>query len=825
MNLSAVWRVITSAVNAPAIKAEASASAISIQAQVEYIKLVYEIGIFLLILEREDTVPVSDATRRDFGKLLAHATAVVDQYASAYGLNKADASQITDTHFKDLEKVFGGIAPYSFDYFAEDYIYGGTGGEERFSARDLYAYLLSKPLSDAFRAADKAVLQARKVLADGNSVAERIAKEFGKPLTDLAAAADKRVYELGKNLADSASLSDVARRDFGKYFTDQVGVTDDVDGALSIEDDQEVQFFKFTTDLALASDAFAKTVQFDRKFTDSSAAADAKQIEAGKNLADGSGATDGKQLFTGKPLTDGSGASDSVSKNPGKTSVDAASAADAVFKTPGKVLSDSWFVSDVRTASVGKTSADNALFSDVLYKAGTKPLVDAASVFEAIRNGLSKPLPEPYAYEFFAEEYVNDEIVVLRDAILLNPGKGLSDVAGANDLFYRQVNFARSFGDDVGATDDVDGITTNLDDQEVDFFKFTTHRSVATDIFDRTVQFDRKFADGSGASDAKSIETGKNLADGSGATDATSLKPGKVLSDSAVFADALIRAQGKTIADQSRAVDLTTKESGKSLSDAWIVSDLKSLSLGKVSADSTAFADVLHKDGTKRLVDASRAADAISNALDKPLPEPYAYDFFAQEYVNDEIVVLRDAIFLTPRKGLFDITGASDLFYRQVNYVRSLGDGVGATDDVDGLTTNLDDQELEPGKRLSDTSGVADFLARALSRTLAESSFVTDVRVLSPGKASSDAAGATDVKVLTPGKVLAETSRATDAATKFSGKALTDSAGAADQLLRSPGLVKADTTSISDTGSLANQSYCSDGFYFGGDFVGASRTF
>lgn len=248
------------------------------------------------------------------------------------------------------------------------------------------------------------------------------------------------------------------------------------------------------------------------------------------------------------------------------------------------------------------------------------------------------------------------------------------------------------------------------------------------------------------------------------------------------------------------------------------------MSPGKVLADSTVFADVLRRDGTKSLADASLVVDAISNGLGKLLPEPYAYDFFAQEYVNDEIVVLRDAIFLTPRKGLSDTTGASDLFYRQVNYVRSLGDGVGVTDDVDGLTTNLDDQELEPGKTLRDTSGVSDLIARALSKTLSESSAVTDVRVFAAGKTSADAAGAADVKVLTPGKVLAHTSRATDAATKFSGKALTDTGRAADQMLRSPGLVKVDTTSISDTGSLANQSYCSDGFYWG-DFVGASRTF
>jgi hypothetical protein len=456
VNLSAVNApTINADVSASTISADVSASAISFQAQVEYFKLVYEVGIFLLILEHKDAVPISDATRRDFAKLLAHTTAVVDQYALAYGLNKAETFRIADAHFKDLKKVFG-----------------GSGSEERFSARDLYAYLLDKPLVDSFKAADKAVLEIGKALLDGGGAAERAFKETTKVLADLWAAAEHYIAEVGKNIADTARFSDVARRDFGKALNDAVGSTDDADGLLTIEDDQEFDFFKFTAD-----------------------------------------------------------------------------------------------------------------------------------------------------------------------------------------------------------------------------------RSVAVDTFVRTVQFDRR------------------------------------------------------------------------------------------------------------------------------LPEPYAYDFFEQEYVNDEIIVLRDAIALVPQKSLLDTTGASDLFYRQVNYVRSLGDGVGATDDVDGLTTDLDDQELETGKALRDISNVSDLIAIALSRALSEFSAVTDVRVFAVGKTFADAAGATDVRALTPGKVLAHTSRATDSAAKFFGKASAEMGRAADQMLRAPGLVKVDTTSISDVGSLINQSYCSDGLYFAGDFVGASRIF
>jgi hypothetical protein len=80
---------------------------------------------------------------------------------------------------------------------------------------------------------------------------------FGKGLADSSAMTDSAVFSPNKIISDSSSAAEDQTMDFHKFIDEVTGVTDDLDGEATADDDQEMTFVKVRSDLATIVDLFA----------------------------------------------------------------------------------------------------------------------------------------------------------------------------------------------------------------------------------------------------------------------------------------------------------------------------------------------------------------------------------------------------------------------------------------------------------------------------------------------------------------------------------------------------------------------------------------
>ena len=126
---------------------------------------------------------------------------------------------------------------------------------------------------------DAQALSFFKSVTDNATVAENITAAFAAAKADAAATSDQALLTFSKTLADIASATDLMARSFSrpgvtdattatdvqlnhinKHAFDTATATDDLDGAASAEDDQEMQFTKTRSDTATALDAIVRNL-------------------------------------------------------------------------------------------------------------------------------------------------------------------------------------------------------------------------------------------------------------------------------------------------------------------------------------------------------------------------------------------------------------------------------------------------------------------------------------------------------------------------------------------------------------------------------------
>ena len=139
---------------------------------------------------------------------------------------------------------------------------------------------VGKVLSDSSSVSESEVKAVGKGLSDSPVISESHVYDFGKALSDSSLISEAHVVDLSKVASDSFSASDDQVFAFGKTLSDSVGVTDDVDGEASVLDDQEMQFFKSTSNVANVSESHVKLTQ---KVTSDSASASDSGSYRGQN--------------------------------------------------------------------------------------------------------------------------------------------------------------------------------------------------------------------------------------------------------------------------------------------------------------------------------------------------------------------------------------------------------------------------------------------------------------------------------------------------------------------------------------------------------------
>jgi hypothetical protein len=147
-----------------------------------------------------------------------------------------------------------------------------------------------------------------------------------------------------------------------------------------------------------------------------------------------------------------------------------------------------------------------------------------------------------------------------------------------------------------------------------------------------------------------------------------------------------------------------------------------------------------------------------------------------------------DALSKAITKPATDAATGSDSNAKTVD--KTITDELFSTDDLNGAGAD-DDQNI------------------LFFKVLSNPSFAVDSIVLLAAflRSFSNTASATDAPVLLAGKTSADTSEASDAAVKLTG------------------LSKSDTMAAGSAGTVLNQDYVDNGFYFADDYVGTKRTF
>ena len=117
---------------------------------------------------------------------------------------------------------------------------------------------LSKSLSDSQAISDSAITGLGKSESDQVGSADSSIVSFSSVQSDLSQLSDDiDTFAIGKPLQDSLVSSEVQNMNFHKFVEEATGVTDDLDGEATTDDDQEMTFVKVRSNLATMVDSFA----------------------------------------------------------------------------------------------------------------------------------------------------------------------------------------------------------------------------------------------------------------------------------------------------------------------------------------------------------------------------------------------------------------------------------------------------------------------------------------------------------------------------------------------------------------------------------------
>lgn len=271
---------------------------------------------------------------------------------------------------------------------------------------------LTQIFSDSASAADSPSLNAAKNLADSSVAAEAVALGATKQLSDDYAVSESAILTAAKALQDQASLTDGERRAFEKAIQDEpsitesqvfaivkaledgVNATDDVDGA-DLDDEQNIRFFKVTSDLAAATENIELVADFVRAFSDAGAITDVDVAGIGKFLADEAVIDDPLSFSVAISRADIGLAAEQAVLGLSKALTDTGSVTEAISIAIDFVrsLSDTSVAIEDLSVSIGKSLGDSASVTEVIQLVLSIPVIlsdslaaSEGSVFDIIKK-------------------------------------------------------------------------------------------------------------------------------------------------------------------------------------------------------------------------------------------------------------------------------------------------------------------------------------------------------------------------------------------------------------------------------------------------------
>jgi len=138
---------------------------------------------------------------------------------------------------------------------------------------------------------------------------DALAKLFSKALQDNAGASDADSKAVTKAPTDGSQALDAAALAFGKTIADTVGATDDVNG-VDVDDDQNIIFFKVTSNSSSVADVLVRVAAYLRSFSNSANVGDVAALTFGRPVSDTGTMSDAEVKFAGLGKADTMAAGD-----------------------------------------------------------------------------------------------------------------------------------------------------------------------------------------------------------------------------------------------------------------------------------------------------------------------------------------------------------------------------------------------------------------------------------------------------------------------------------------------------------------------------------
>lgn len=321
MKLQAAVTKLTAAITRVGVSAQTVGGATGIatrlgtvlEAGASHVKLLAELGFFLIQLSRSDTINVSNNS------------SVLEEALLHFFKNKIDDTTVADA-----------LATEFYKALTED---------PSVTDEDIIAYF--KNLSDSLGVSEVHAFALARGVADSGTVTDAYTPTFGKNTTENPTIADTDVLAVGKNQSDAVPLSDVSTLALTRFFQENISVTDDIDGAASLLDDQEMLFFKSLTQRAVATEVFFRLVSYLRSFSDAATTSDLFAANFSSPKADSASVAQQFSFDIVRGIADTSGVAEQLAKvfNPAPLT-DAYAVADTSFRTPGLGKTESTLFSD-----------------------------------------------------------------------------------------------------------------------------------------------------------------------------------------------------------------------------------------------------------------------------------------------------------------------------------------------------------------------------------------------------------------------------------------------------------------------------------------------
>lgn len=287
-------------------------------------QLAYDLGVWLKHLRFQEHFGAMDQALLVFYKIKTEDLQLTEDVNYQFYKNLNESPVLTDKQISSISKKFsdetGAVDLYQMSFARSRF--------EQAGAQDAYKHILNKQPNDFAGVRDLQGFTLYKGFDEANAVAENSLRVF-----------TKNNYELGV-------LFDTKRLSVSKELNDTLNVTDDVDGAASILDDQEMQFIKQRTDLGSVEDSFAFAMSYSRAYADLYGAQEKIVVGFGKSLNEYGSFFDSKNFAVSKVIADSFGSTDLLAK------------------ILSRSVSDNAQIADSRSIGFGSARTDSASFTD-----------------------------------------------------------------------------------------------------------------------------------------------------------------------------------------------------------------------------------------------------------------------------------------------------------------------------------------------------------------------------------------------------------------------------------------------------------------------------